>query len=87
VGPTPDEIAQERGLRRRVRLLTDMTASCLMQDGSMTLGEAVEMIVALRRAVVEMFPGSGATFDLVVRPRLERILTERWGITFEAAAG
>jgi hypothetical protein len=76
-------VAEERRCRRRVRVLTDLTAACLMQDASMTLGEAVRMVHSLRGAILRLFPGSGRTFDLIVRPRFERILAERWGVVYD----
>ncbi len=82
MGPTPEQVAEERRCRRRVRFLVDLTAACLMQDATMSLGEAVRMVQSLRGAVLQLFPGSGPTFDLVVRPRFERILAERWGVTY-----
>jgi hypothetical protein len=78
-----DAIAAERVARRRVRLMVDMTAACIYQDDRMVLGEAVRMIQTLRSAILSLFPDGGSTFDLVVRPRFERILTERWGVAFE----
>jgi hypothetical protein len=77
--PTPEECDAERRQRRRVRLMVDLTAACLYQDRSLRPGDAMRMIHGLRRAVLVLFPDCGRTFDLVIRPRLARILAERWG--------
>ena len=81
--PTPEQARQERLARRRVRLLVDLTAACLYQDRALGPGDAESMIRSLRAAVLKLFPDGGDTFDLVVRPRLERILAERWGVPCE----
>jgi len=33
----------------------------------------------LRRTAVNMFPDKGGVFDLVVAPRLDRVIMERFG--------
>ncbi len=45
----------------------------------MTAAEAREAVEGLRRMAEGMFPGKGGVFDLVVAPRMERVIRERWG--------
>ena len=80
--PTPEECVAERRERRRVRWMVDLTAACLYQDSTLSPRDAVRMIGGLRRAVLALFPDCGLTFDLVIRPRLARILAERWGVSY-----
>lgn len=75
-----EELIQEEQRRaRRMRFLVDLTTSTLYQDSRMTLEEARELIRKTRQAVLRLFPGKEQTFDLLLLPRFERILYERWG--------
>jgi hypothetical protein len=65
---------------RQLRLLVDVTAQLLAEDDSLILCEALRLIDAARTAALRLFPEKNGTFDLVVRPRLERIVFERFGI-------
>ncbi|MFI5166563.1 MAG: hypothetical protein ACHQQS_08095 [Thermoanaerobaculales bacterium] len=65
---------------RRLRLLVDVTAQVLAEDDKLTLCEALRLIEAARTASLRMFPDKGDTFELVIRPRLERIVLERFRI-------
>jgi len=64
---------------RRLRLIVDLTTGVLWQDPSLTLEEARTLISNLEGAVLSLFPGQQSTFELVLRPRFDRILRERWG--------
>ncbi len=72
-------IEEERRRARRMRFLVDLTTSTLYQDSRMTLEEARHLVRQTRRAVLRLFPGKEFTFELLLRPRFERILYERWG--------
>lgn len=65
---------------RRLRLLVDVTAQVLAEDEKLTLCEALRLIDAARTASMRMFPDKDDTFELVIRPRLERIVLERFRI-------
>jgi hypothetical protein len=47
----------------------------------MSIFEAREAVFELRRAATNMFPGKGGVFDLVIAPRLDRVIMERFGET------
>lgn len=74
---TPTE--EEQRLRR-LRLLVDITAHVIAEDEKVTLCEALRLVEAARTAATRLFPENTTTFDLVIRPRLERIIDERFGI-------
>lgn len=74
-----EAIEEERRRLARLRLLVDLTVSELYQDRALTLSEARLLIRSTERAVLAMFPGQQSTFDLLLLPRFERILFERWG--------
>ena len=59
-------------------MLTDMTHQRLCIE-AMTLPEAREAVRELRHAAGSMFPGKDNVFDMVIAPRLERVIEERFG--------
>jgi hypothetical protein len=54
--------------------------SVIGQDMSMTVDEASEMVADTRRAALAMFPGKELAFDLLYKPRLQRLMRERFRI-------
>ncbi len=73
-------LREEEQRLRRLRLLVDVTAQVLAEDASLTFCEALRLIDAARTASMRLFPDKEQTFDLVIRPRLERIVLERFQI-------
>ena len=72
-------IQEEEKKIRRLRFLVDLTTNVLYQDSSLTLDEARAMVRNTEKAILAMFPDKQQTFDIVLLPRFERILHERWG--------
>jgi len=68
----------EDGRIRWLRLQVDLTRAILYQDPELDLDSARTMVFELREKVLEQFPGKDDTFDLILLPRFERILRERW---------
>ena len=56
-----------------------MTGSILSQDPDLTQDGAAQMIADCRAAALAMFPGKELAFDLIYKPRLERVVQERFG--------
>lgn len=74
-----EEALQEENRRiRRLRLIVDLTLSRLYQDPDMTLLEALELVERCRNAALSLFPGKEVAFDLIYRPRFERVMAIRW---------
>ncbi len=73
-------IQEEKKKMRRLRFLVDLTTSVLYQDTDLTVDEARSMIRGVEGAVLRMFPGKKRTFDMLLVPRFERIMYERWGV-------
>jgi hypothetical protein len=71
-------LLDEQKRMRRLRFVVDLTASVLSQDASLTPTSASELINRAQSAAVSLFPGSERQFDLLIRPRLVRILEERF---------
>lgn len=73
-------LREEQRRIRQLRLLVDVTAQMLAEDESLALCEALRLVEAARNAALRLFPDKGDTFDLIVRPRLETIIHERFQI-------
>ncbi len=79
-----DALRDEQRRTRQLRLLVDITAQVLAEDSGLTLCEGLRLVQAARTAAARLFPDNDSTFDLVIRPRLERILLERFGIASDS---
>ena len=74
-----DDLVKEESRRiRYLRILTDLTFQRLCVE-PMTLGEAKDAVSELRFTAGKMFPGKEDVFDLVIAPRLGRVIAERFG--------
>ena len=70
-------IAEEQQRLEKLRRTVDVTCAVLSQ-AVLTREEAQALVAAARRDALELFPDKGDVFDLVIAPRMERILRERW---------
>ena len=75
-----DALREEQRRVRQLRLLVDVTAQVIAEDQNLILCEALRLIDAAGTAALRLFPEKSDTFDLVIRPRLERLVLERFGI-------
>jgi len=58
--------------------MISMVMSVIGQDPNMTVEEASELAAGAKRAALAMFPDKELAFDLIYRPRLQRIIRERF---------
>jgi hypothetical protein len=79
-GQTDAEKETERRNLRRLQLMMDMVVSVLSQDPDLTRAEALEMAANCKTAALAMFPEKELAFDLIYRPRLERVINERFRV-------
>lgn len=77
-GTDPEAILDEQRRLRRLRFVVDLTVSVLYQEPALTLEEGMDLIDRAERAILGLFPGSEETFDLLIRPSLIRVLSERF---------
>ena len=75
---TSAEKQEELRKIRRLQLMIDMVHSVLCQDPDLTLHEASEMVTNCKSAALAMFPDKELAFDLIYKPRLQRVLIERF---------
>ena len=75
-----EERAEEQKLIRRLQMMMNMVMQVIAQDGSLTVDDASQMIADSRRAALAMFPGKELAYDLIWRPRFQRLMRERFRI-------
>ena len=61
-------------------MMMNMVMQVIAQDGSLTVEDASQMIADSRRAALAMFPGKELAYDLIWRPRFQRLMRERFRI-------
>jgi hypothetical protein len=52
----------------------------IAQDGSLTVDEASQMIADSRKAALAMFPEKELAYELIWRPRFQRLMRDRFRI-------
>jgi hypothetical protein len=63
---------------RRLQVMMSMVMSVIGQDPSLTVEEASELAAGAKRAALAMFPDKELAYDLLYRPRLQRLIRERF---------
>lgn len=76
--PSEEERKEERRKLRRLQIVVGMARSVLSQDPDLTPEKASELIANCKSAALAMFPGKELAFDLIYKPRLERVVKERF---------
>ena len=71
--PPQDQIDDESRRIRRLRILVQLTIESIAA-GDLTPEEAAGMVAATRRVALEMFPGKERAFDLLYRPKFQRVM-------------
>jgi len=74
--PSKQELAEEEKRLRYLRYLVDMTTAVLSQ-GNLSIPEALDFIARTKKIALTLFPDSESTYDLIYKPRFERIIKER----------
>ncbi len=63
---------------RRLQVMIGMVTSVISQDPNLTLEEASELVAGAKRAALAMFPDKELAYDLLYKPRLQRLMNERF---------
>jgi hypothetical protein len=63
---------------RRLQIMISMVSSVISQDPRLTVEEASELAAGAKRAALAMFPDKELAYDLLYKPRLQRLMTERF---------
>ena len=74
------EIGEENRKIRYLRFLVDFSILSIQQD-DLYLEDAQELVENVKRAACSLFPGKEETFELIYRPRFNRVMQERFGLS------
>jgi len=72
------EVKKENRKIRYLRFLVDFSVLSIQQD-DLLLQEALQLVEDVKKAVCNLFPGKEETFELIYRPRFNRVIQERFG--------
>ncbi len=73
-----NETEEESRKIRRLQIMMSMVMSVIGQDPNLTLEEASELVAGAKRAALNLFPDKELAFDLLYKPRLQRLMRERF---------
>ncbi len=74
----PNERAEESRKIRRLQTMISMVMSVISQDPNLSIEEASELVAGAKRAALAMFPDKELAFELLYKPRLQRVMNERF---------
>ena len=77
---TQHEQDDERRKLRRLQIMMNMVMSVISQDADMTIEEASELAANAKRAALALFPDKEFAYDILYKPRLQRIIAERFRV-------
>jgi hypothetical protein len=70
---------EEEGRKlRRLQIMMSMVISVISQDADMSVEEASELAANAKRAALAMFPDKEFAYDILYKPRLQRLMAERY---------
>ena len=72
------EIKEENKRIRFLRFLVDLSLQEIQQE-NLSLEEILRIVEDVKRAACTLFPGKEETFELIYRPRFDRVIQERFG--------
>jgi len=74
------EQEEERRKLRRLQVMMSMVMSVISQDADLSVEEASELAANAKRAALAMFPDKEFAYDILYKPRLQRLMAERFHI-------
>ena len=72
------EAAEEAKLLRRLQMMMNMVMGVIAQDNTLGYDDAAAMVADARNAALAMFPGKELAYDLIWKPRFQRLMRERF---------
>ncbi len=75
---SPEELQEESRKIRRLQMVVNMVMQVIIQDPTLSVEEASEMVADTRRAALAMFPDKELAFNIIYWPRLQRLMRERY---------
>jgi len=77
---SPEEVEEEKRKIRRFQLMMDMVQAVIAQSPKLTIDEAAEMVAETERVALSMFPEKELAYRIIYKPRLQRVMRERYRI-------
>jgi len=77
---SPHDPHEEGRLIRRMQMMMNLVMQTIAQDGSLTIDEASQMIADSKKAALAMFPDKELAYEIIWRPRFQRLMRERFRI-------
>lgn len=71
------EVQEESRRARRLQVAVSLAMNIISQS-NLSVEEAAELVAATKRVALRLFPDKEATFDLIYKPRLQRLLVEKY---------
>ena len=71
-------VREENRRVRFLRFLVDLSLLSIQQE-ELSLEDAEKVAEDVKQAVCNLFPGKEETFELIYRPRFQRVIQERFG--------
>ena len=78
--PQAMETVEEDRLIRRLQFMMGLVMQTIAQDGSLSIDEASQMIADSKKAALGMFPDKELAYEIIWRPRFQRLMRERFRI-------
>ena len=72
-----EKIKEEERKINQLRVAVDF-ANNIISEGEITYGEALKLVESLKTLAMNLFPEKEETFELIYRPRLNRVLDKRF---------
>jgi hypothetical protein len=77
--PTEQDILEENRKVRRLQLMISLVMGTI-SEGDLPVEEAFELVASAKRAALALFPDKELAYDLIYKPRLQRLMMERYRI-------
>lgn len=74
------EIEDENRRLRRLQIMMSMVMQVLSEQSDLSIEEASELVASSRKAALNLFPGKELAYDLIYKPRLQRVIKERFRV-------
>jgi hypothetical protein len=72
-------VREENRRVRFLRFLVDLSLLSIQQD-ELSFEDAEKVVEDVKRTACNLFPGKDETFELIYRPRFQRVIQERFGL-------
>ena len=76
--PSGNQDQDENRKIRRLQIMMNMVMSVISQDTDLTVEEASLLVANSKRAALAMFPDKEFAYDIIYKPRLQRLMNERF---------